>query len=67
MAAPDLATARWHTSSFSGHNGSCVEVAGLEGGHRAVRDSKNPAGPALTVTASEWAAFTTGIRTGEFD
>lgn len=32
-----------------------------------VRDSKHPTGPALTVTASEWTAFTTGIRTGEFD
>ncbi len=67
MAAPDLATARWRTSSFSGNNGVCVEVADLDGGYRAVRDSKNPAGPALTFTAAEWAAFTTGVRAGEFD
>jgi hypothetical protein len=67
VVAPDLATVRWRTSSFSGNAGTCVEVAGLEGGHRAVRDSKNPAGPALTVPASEWAAFTTGIRADEFD
>jgi len=45
----------------------CVEVADLDGGCRAVRDSKNPAGPALTFTVSEWAAFTTGVRAGEFD
>ena len=51
MAAPDLASARWRTSSFSTHDGTCVEVADLDGGHRAVRDSKNPADPALTVTA----------------
>ncbi len=67
MAPPDLATAQWHTSSFSGNNGTCVEVADLDGGHRAVRDSKNPAGPALTVTVAEWAAFTTSIRAGRFD
>ncbi|MGH3987937.1 MAG: DUF397 domain-containing protein, partial [Pseudonocardiaceae bacterium] len=45
---------------------NCVEVADLDGGHRAVRDSKNPTGAALTFTASEWTAFTTGIRAGEF-
>jgi Domain of unknown function (DUF397) len=67
VAAPDLATARWRTSSFSGNNGVCVEVADLDGGYRAVRDSKNPAGPALMFTVSEWAAFTTGVRAGEFD
>jgi uncharacterized protein DUF397 len=66
VAAPDLATARWRTSSFSANVGTCVEVAGLPGG-RAVRDSKNPTGPALRFTATEWAAFTAGVRAGEFD
>ncbi|MGH3683849.1 MAG: DUF397 domain-containing protein [Pseudonocardiaceae bacterium] len=57
----------WRTSSYStGQGGNCVEVAGLEGG-RAVRDSKNPTGPALRFTAAEWVAFTTGVRAGEFD
>jgi hypothetical protein len=45
---------------------SCVEVADL-GTTRAVRDSKNPSGPALTFTAAAWSAFTAGIRAGEFD
>jgi hypothetical protein len=31
-----------------------------------VRDSKNPAGPALIFTPSEWDAFTTGVQVGEF-
>ncbi|MGH3918814.1 MAG: DUF397 domain-containing protein, partial [Pseudonocardiaceae bacterium] len=44
----------------------CVEVADLDGGARAVRDSKNPTGPALTFTSAEWAAFTAGLRAGEF-
>jgi hypothetical protein len=35
----------WRKSSYSGSNSNCVEVA-AEG---AVRDSKNPGGPVLTV------------------
>lgn len=35
--------------------------------HRAVRDSKDPTGPALTFTAAEWSAFTAGVRASEFD
>jgi len=33
----------------------------------AVRDSKNPAGPALIFTADEWDAFVGGAKDGEFD
>lgn len=61
-----LARARWRTSSHSGASGTCVEVADLDG-HRAVRDSKNPTGPALIITPTEWFTFTTAVRTGEFD
>ncbi|MGH3941257.1 MAG: DUF397 domain-containing protein [Pseudonocardiaceae bacterium] len=38
----------------------------LTGGHHAVRDFRNPAGPALIVTSLGWIAFTTGIRNGKF-
>jgi hypothetical protein len=62
-----LAGATYHKSTRSTASGNCVEVAALPGGHRAVRDSKHPTGPALTFTASEWTAFTAGIRAGEFD
>jgi hypothetical protein len=62
-----LASATYTKSSRSSASGNCVEVADLDGGHRAVRDSKHPAGPALIVTPAQWAAFTAGIRTGEFD
>ncbi|MGH3755596.1 MAG: DUF397 domain-containing protein [Pseudonocardiaceae bacterium] len=31
-----------------------------------MRDSKDPAGPALMFTTATWAAFTAGARAGEF-
>jgi hypothetical protein len=63
----DLTHAVWRKSSQSGSGGACVEVAELADGGRAVRDSKNPSGPALRFTPAEWAAFTAGVRDGEFD
>ncbi|MGH3905192.1 MAG: DUF397 domain-containing protein [Pseudonocardiaceae bacterium] len=57
----------WRKSSYSGTSGNCIEVAGLADGPRAVRDSKDPHGPALIFTPAEWAAFTAGVRAGEFD
>ncbi|MGH3566679.1 MAG: DUF397 domain-containing protein [Pseudonocardia sp.] len=64
----DLTGATWRKSSHSnGSGGDCVEVADLDGGRRAVRDSKDPTGPALIFTPAEWAAFTAGVRAGEFD
>jgi hypothetical protein len=33
----------------------------------AVRDSKNPVGPALIFTQSEWDAIVDGAKDGEFD
>lgn len=56
----------WRKSSHSGTSGTCVEIASLDDGHRAVRDSKNPTGPTLIFTPTEWAAFTVGVRGGEF-
>jgi uncharacterized protein DUF397 len=46
----------WRKSSYSAtSSGNCVEVA--FGGIVAVRDSKNPAGPILTVSPTAWRAF----------
>jgi hypothetical protein len=39
--------ATWRTSSYSGQDNECVE---LRGDLLAVRDSKNPDGPALNVS-----------------
>lgn len=59
----------WRKSSFSnGSGGECVEVADLEDGHRAMRDTKNHGrGPVLNFTSAEWDAFVRGVKNGEFD
>ena len=62
----DLSRATWCKSSRSNHDASCVEVTELDGGHHAVRDSKDRAGPALAFPRTQWAAFTVNVRTGEF-
>ncbi|WP_308805675.1 DUF397 domain-containing protein [Acrocarpospora corrugata] len=56
----------WKKSSASS-NGNCVEVARLNGGNVAVRDSKDQAGPTLIFTPSEWVAFVQGVKGSEFD
>ncbi len=62
---PDLTGAKWFKSSKSANNGQCVEVAFVDG-KVAVRDSKNPTGPALVFTTAEWTAFVGGVAAGEF-
>jgi hypothetical protein len=53
---------RWRKSSYSGNGGgNCVEVASVPS-HVAVRDSKNPGGPALSFAPGTWRAFTRRIR-----
>jgi hypothetical protein len=60
---PPISRARWRKSTYSGGNGECVEVAGL-GAAVAVRDSKNPTGPSLSVPPGTWRAFVRSVKTG---
>ncbi|MCX5390387.1 DUF397 domain-containing protein [Streptomyces sp. NBC_00094] len=60
----NLAGARWRKSSYSGDNGGdCIEVADLTA-HIAVRDSKNPEGPAFRATPAAFAAFVSAAAGG---
>ncbi|GAA3662229.1 hypothetical protein GCM10022224_027500 [Nonomuraea antimicrobica] len=60
-------TAAWRKSTFCNGAATCVEVAPLADGNVALRDSKVQDGPVLVFTPEEWAAFTAGVRSGEFD
>ena len=62
----DLSRAEWRKASYSNSNGgNCVEVARNLPGAVAVRDSKNPAGPALVVTPRQWTSLCAAIKHGE--
>ncbi|MFF3440438.1 DUF397 domain-containing protein [Streptosporangium sp. NPDC002721] len=74
----DLSKAVWRRAAPEGdEGGNYVEVAVIEApeeGHKAgsgslyvLRDSKNPDGPKLFFTRSEWDAFVGGVKLGEFD
>jgi len=55
----------WRKSSYSGdENQACVEVA-FTTPAVAVRDSKDPSGPHLTVAPSSWRGFLTSVTPTE--
>jgi len=75
----DYARDGWRKSPYSTNGGNCVEITVLDrdqvpAGPKAeagrlfvMRDSKNPAGPRLYFTPSEWDAFARGMKDGAFD
>jgi hypothetical protein len=60
--APEQA---WFKSSYSDSGGqNCIEAAHLTPTGIAIRDSKNPTGPALLLPATAWAPFLSHLRQG---
>lgn len=66
-----LANAVWRKSSFSGSGGTgggnCVEVAALDDGYIAMRNSNNPQRGTVLFTRAEMSAWIKGCEAGEFD
>lgn len=61
MEGTEQLTWRRSTRSGGGNNDNCVEVATTS--HLVlIRDSKDPAGPTLAVTATDWRAFVAGLQ-----
>jgi hypothetical protein len=59
----DLSGAVWRKSTRSGNSGGqCVEVADNLSGVVAIRDSKDPDGPALVVHPTAFRTFTETVK-----
>ncbi|ACU40116.1 DUF397 domain-containing protein [Actinosynnema mirum] len=71
MVNDSFARAQWRKSSFSGGGGTgggeCVEVAPLEDGRIAVRNSNHPDEGVVLFTVAEMDAWLKGVKAGEFD
>ena len=74
MPRPEPACRAWRKSSWSGNGQDCVEVAETSTASREtsdhsyeVRDSKDPNGPRLLFTRSEWQSFIKSIKSSRYD
>jgi Domain of unknown function (DUF397) len=66
MQADDLGSDGW-TKPWSDNGGSCLEAKKLPGGRVALRQSTDPASPALVLERCEIAAFVEGAKAGLAD
>ncbi|MEU2075539.1 DUF397 domain-containing protein [Streptomyces sp. NPDC013489] len=66
ISADSLEGVIWVKSQRSNHQGDCVELAALPDGSVAMRNSRDPRGPALVYTRAEIAAFVSGAKDDEF-
>ena len=68
MPAGQVPAVGWKKSSRSNPSGNCVELTRLNGSQDiAVRNSRDPEGPALIYTPAEMAADIEGARDRDFD
>jgi phosphoribosyl-AMP cyclohydrolase len=58
---------KWRISSFSGDQGSCVELALARDGRVAVRNSNDRDAGTVFFTRREMEAWVRGAKAGEFD
>ncbi|MFC4494954.1 DUF397 domain-containing protein [Streptomyces ovatisporus] len=66
-AGSHVSCARWRKSTYSdGGGGDCLEVADGTPGTVPVRDSKNPARPALRFHPAAWTAFVESLKSPAF-
>ncbi|MGW2540277.1 DUF397 domain-containing protein [Kitasatospora sp. NPDC001574] len=66
MIVPEIAARGWFKSSYSAQANDCVETGRVVAGGMAVRDSKDPSGPALVFAGDAWVEFVAALRAGEF-
>lgn len=67
MPSEDLGPEGWHKPWSGPNGGSCIEVMKLGDGRVALRQSTDPAGPALIYTPHEIETFIRGAKRGEAD
>ena len=67
VAATQLEGVTWRKAQVSNPSGDCVELARVGDSGVAVRNSRDPQGPALVYTRAEIVAFLRGAKDGDFD
>ncbi|MCX4744986.1 DUF397 domain-containing protein [Kitasatospora sp. NBC_01287] len=63
MTVPEITARGWYKSSYSAQANDCVETGHLVAGGMAVRDSKDPEGPALAFPTGAWQTFVACVHT----
>ena len=67
VPADRLGLVTWRKSTASNPNGDCVEFAALPTGAVAMRNSRDPHGPALIYPRAAIAALLDAARAGDLD
>ena len=67
MSAGELSGAVWRKSQRSNSQGACVEIARISADTVAMRNSRDPQGPALICQRDAIVALMDRLRDGAFD
>ncbi|MFD6285517.1 DUF397 domain-containing protein [Streptomyces sp. NPDC060205] len=67
VSAVELGTEGWEKPWSGTNGGSCVEAKRLPDGSVALRQSRDPEGPALVYTRDEMISFLEGAKSGRAD